>query len=216
VFKQYESFTPKQRYEALKDRDFCLLRYRYLIQNLEGDRVQQIWNFTGYLENETNFLQAPASSKKRFHLSEPGGLLRHSVWVSDQYISLLKFFGVEMAPTSARLVSLFHDISKSGLGGVVEGDPHFPRYVETNQEEWRKTGEEYRYNPEMPHLFLPVGSLWLVSSFVPLTIKEAQCIVAHDGQYCLENRSYAHRLCPEASILCMADESSLLYERELV
>ncbi|MOA42757.1 hypothetical protein D3C78_1648350 [compost metagenome] len=121
-----------------------------------------------------------------------------------------------MDPTSASLVSLFHDVSKGGIAGVREGDPHQPRYLRTSEAERRRTGEEFTFNRGMTTLSLPAASLWLVSSFVPLSATEAQAILAHDGQYVYGNREYAHRLEPEALLLCQADEASLLYERELL
>ncbi|MNX66964.1 hypothetical protein D3C86_980700 [compost metagenome] len=216
IFDNYDSATPKERYEQLRDREFALNRYHWIMQSLTGDRAHAIRSLGDHLCQKGNFLTAPASSRKKYHLSEPGGLLRHSIWVSDTYMGLLKHYGVEMDETSARLVSLFHDCSKAGLGGIAPGDHYEPRYIETSGDERWRTGEEFKYNPDLAHLVLPVGSLWLVSSFVALTVKEAQCIVAHDGAYLLENRSYAHRLPPEATLLQHADESSLMFERELV
>lgn len=216
MFDEYDMASPKKRFDMLKDREFALLRFHWILQCLNGDRADCIRALADHLCNVGDFLKAPASSRKKYHLSEEGGLLRHSIWVSDTYGDLLTYYGVAMDATSARLVSLFHDASKAGLGGVTPDDPYEPRYIETTEYERERTREDYRYNPSLPHLVLATGSLWVVSSFVKLSVKEAQCIAAHDGQYCLENRSYAHRLPPEALILCQADESSVMFEREMV
>lgn len=214
MFDDYEMASPRDRYEMLKDRDFAVLRFRWILQNLNGVRADSIRALADHLCNVGSFLTAPASSKKRYHLSEPGGLLRHSLWVSDNYWDLLSLYEIPMDPTSARLVSLFHDASKAGIGGLTDDDLYQPRYLELTEEEKRRTREDYRYNPELQHLVLATGSLWMVSSFVKLSASEAACIAAHDGQYCLENRSYAHRLPPEGVILCQADEASLIFEKE--
>lgn len=216
MFAEYEAASLKRKFEMLGDREFCLLRYHALTQAFDGDRVQALRNFVSYANNETEYLQCPASSRKRYHLAEFGGLLRHSVLVSEIYVELIKLHGVEMDQTSARLVSLYHDMSKSGIAGVAVGDTFQPRYLPTTEEEKYRTGEDYKFNRDMTTLNLPVASLWIVSSFVPLTAKEAQCIVAHDGLHLYQNKEYAHKLYPEALLLQMADEMSLLYERELV
>ena len=214
MFEEYEAASPRARYERLKDREFALLRYRYLVESMVGDRADAIRRLSDHLCNVGDFTRAPASSRRRFHLSEPYGLLRHSVWVSDAYLELLRLHRIDMDPRSARLCSLWHDAAKSGIGGIAPGDDYQPRYLKTSEDERRRTGEDYKYNPEMLHLVLPVASLWLIGSFVPLTAKEAQIIVAHDSMYMPENRSYAHRMCPESVLLAQADESSLIYECE--
>ncbi len=52
---------------------------------------------------------------------------------------------------------------------------------------------------------MPIRSIYLALSYLPLTEEEIQAIAYHDGQYVEDNRSSANRECPLTLLLQYAD-----------
>lgn len=71
---------------------------------------QGIKEFLSWLENETDYFTAPASTK--YHGNEEGGLLRHSMYV---YYNLIKLASGTYTRDTLAIVSLFHDICKTNF-----------------------------------------------------------------------------------------------------
>ena len=65
-----------------------------------------------YLENQTDFFEAPASTK--FHLSEQGGLLKHSLNVYHNLSNLCELYYEDCPKDTIAIVALFHDLCKTG------------------------------------------------------------------------------------------------------
>ena len=63
-----------------------------------------------YLENSTDFFDAPASSK--YHLNCRGGLLKHSLNVYHTLSNLCELYYEEVNKASLTIVALFHDLCK--------------------------------------------------------------------------------------------------------
>ena len=66
-----------------------------------------------YLEQSTDFFDAPASTK--FHLCERGGLLQHSLNVYDTLSALCELYYEDCSKDTIAIVSLLHDICKANF-----------------------------------------------------------------------------------------------------
>ncbi|MFO7674777.1 MAG: phosphohydrolase [bacterium] len=173
----------RRRYEALKDR--------------VGERREAFLAFVAMLERETSWLTSPAST--RFHLNVEGGLLRHSVGVTETLLELRSTLVPEISEESCVIVGLFHDVGKVGMPGR-------PQYLSNdNQWEREKRGMTYKVNDQLVYLGVAVRSLYLVTKYIPLTDSEAQAIVYHDGQYIEDNRCVGLREEPLLLLLHWAD-----------
>lgn len=69
--------------------------------------------FINYLENQTDFFTAPASTK--YHLSEKGGLLQHSLNVYECLIRLIDEYNINIDIASITICGLLHDICKANF-----------------------------------------------------------------------------------------------------
>lgn len=150
---------------------------------------------------ETDFYTAPASSK--FHLSVPGGLLRHSLNVYDELLRLVNAYGFEdkISHESIAITSLFHDFCKIGLykQGIktvyVDGERTcVPSYTRDEQFHYGGHGSK---------------SVFLVERFIRLTDEEAVAINCHMGTWDGNmDVSGAYEQYPLAWMLHVADEAA--------
>lgn len=72
-----------------------------------------IESFINYLEKETDFFKAPASSE--FHLSIPGGLAQHSWNVYQALTPIAKKYVPDVKEESIILSGLLHDLCKTNF-----------------------------------------------------------------------------------------------------
>lgn len=148
-----------------------------------------------------DFYSAPAST--RFHLSEPGGLLRHSLNVYDELCRLVKAYGFEekFSAETIAIVSLFHDFCKINMYKAdsrnvkVDGKwTSVPCYT---------TEEKFHYGGHGSK------SVFLIERFVKLTFEEAVAINCHMGCWDGNNSvSGAYEQYPLAWLLHVADEAA--------
>lgn len=173
------------------------------------ERANEVNQFRQFLEKQTNWLTAPASS--RYHLNIPQGLLIHSVGVTMNALRIKKLLAQDIDDEPVIIVSLFHDVGKVGY----PGKPYY--MINTNVQEQAK-GIRYKINPAIPHMSHAVRSLQLLSQYIPLSALEAQAIVAHDGLYPtfggVTNLEYHHRECRLQMILHFADKWTAAVEEE--
>ena len=174
-------------------------RYEAIQLQVE-ERKGEFDDFISFLERETSWLSAPAST--RFHLAVPGGLLEHSINVAETILKLKEMLAPELNSESCVLVALFHDLGKIGIPGK-------PYYL-PNPSRWHveKRGIAYIVNQELVHLDVPTRSLFLLAQHIPLSDEEAQAIRYHDGQHVPENQSVAHRESKLTLLLQYADNWS--------
>ena len=166
------------------------LHSRYsVLKNLVVERKEPFTKLMQYLETETAWLTAPAST--RFHLCRQEGLLEHSVNVAETMLKLKNTLAPGIAGESCVIVSLLHDLGKIGMPGR-------PLYLESRK-------YPYSYNRDLVYLSVPVRSLYLALLWIELTEVEAQAIIYHDGQYVDDNASIAHREEPLTLLLQYAD-----------
>lgn len=152
-------------------------RFKKIVtENIERDGIE---NLMEWLEHETDFFSAPAST--RYHGSYEGGLVEHSLNVYDRLVwEMENTVGAGWqeiySPEAVAIVALFHDLCK------------IDRYVIT--EKWRKDEngdweayEAYEYNKEKAEMGHGAQSVFYLQKFIQLTEFEAQAIFWHMGAY---------------------------------
>ena len=166
------------------------------------ERKEQVIKFKEFIEKETCWLTAPAST--RFHLNIEKGLLLHSVHVTYTALEIKNLLAKDITDESVVIAALFHDLGKVGY----QGKPYY--LPNDNKWEIQNRGITYKINPEVLTMNLAVRSLYLMSNRVQLTDEEAQAIVAHDGIYPVmggvNNLDYHHKECRLQMILHFADK----------
>ena len=178
-----------------------LERYE-LLKRKVVERKAEFEGLMEFIEGETSYLTAPASTK--YHLCREGGLLEHSVNVAETMLKMKGVLAPGISDESCVVVALLHDLGKAGVPGA-------PQYLPNEY------GAPYRINKDMVYLSVPVRSLYLAGPRFPLTEEEAQAIVYHDGQYVDDNRSVAAREEPLTLLLQYADNwSGFVIEMEKV
>ena len=152
-----------------------------LFKQIVSDTIQRdgIENLMEWLENETDFFKAPAST--RYHGSYEGGLLEHSLNVYDRLLWEMenlvgKGWEEIYSPETIAIVALFHDLCK------------IDRYVLV--EKWRKDADgqwesydAYDYNREKAEMGHGAQSVFYLQKFIQLSEAEAQAIYWHMGAY---------------------------------
>lgn len=178
-------------------------RYNAL-KSLVIDRKEQFDNLINFMENETAWLTAPASTK--YHLCKEGGLLEHSVNVAETMLRIKTAIAPHITDESCVIVALLHDLGKAGMPGN-------PQYLINEPTERQKqygypASTPYRFNTDLTYLSVPVRSIYLALQRISLTEEEVQAIVYHDGQYVEDNRSCATHEAPLTLLLQYADSWS--------
>lgn len=185
------------RYEELKDK----------VQEREGE----FRGLCDFIEGETNWLTAPAST--RYHLPVECGLLEHSCNVAENMIKLKEVMMPKLSDESCVLVAMLHDLGKVGMPGS-------PQYLinKPSEKQMRygySASTPYRYNQDLTYLSVPIRSIYLALPYIHLTEEEVQAIAYHDGQYVDDNRSVATKEAPLTLLLQFADLwSGFVVEKE--
>jgi len=178
------------------------LRSRYnALKSKVVDRAAAFADLIDYIENETDWLTAPAST--RFHLCRENGLLEHSINVAETLLLIKNSLYPIITDESCVIVALLHDLGKVGM-------PKEPLYLKNKPtENQRRAGYgatyPYSYNNNLTYLSVPIRSLYLALPFLHLTEEETQAIAYHDGQYVDDNRSVAKNEAPLTLLLQYAD-----------
>ncbi len=151
------------------------------------ERQEKFAQLMNYIEEETSYMTAPASTK--YHLCRENGLLEHSVNVAENMLKIKNVLAPEISDESCVIVALLHDLGKAGMPGR-------PQYIKNEPSPKQKTAGypatiPYRFNKDLMYLSVPIRGLYLIASRFPLTEEEVQAIVYHDGQYVEDNRSVA-------------------------
>lgn len=171
-------------------------RYEELKKKVEK-RKKDFDIFINMLEKETSWLTSPAST--RFHLNREGGLLEHSIGVTETMLKLREVLTPQISQESCVIVGLFHDVGKIGMPGK-------PRYIKNNNDwEVRNRNIAYNINPKEVYMNLASRSLYLIAKYIPLSDSEAQAILYHDGQYVEANKEVAHHEVPLTLLAHFAD-----------
>ncbi|HJB57261.1 MAG TPA: hydrolase [Candidatus Flavonifractor intestinipullorum] len=130
-----------------------------------------------YLQNKSDFFTAPASAK--FHGAYAGGLCEHSVNVYHclrDYLErdrVRELYGLEYPEESVALVSLLHDVCKTGC--YKPGS----RNVKGPDGKWQSV-PTFFYEDSLPYGH-GEKSVYILSGFLRLTREEAMAIRWHMG-----------------------------------
>ena len=100
-------------------------RYEILKSKVTARR-EEFLALMNFVEQETEYLKAPASTK--FHLCKEGGLLEHSVNVAETLLKLKNILAPEISDESCVIVALLHDLGKVGM-------PNKPQYIKVEPSE---------------------------------------------------------------------------------
>ncbi len=173
-----------------------LTRYEVLKSKVVK-RKKEFDLFINMLEKSSSWLTSPASTK--YHLNKEGGLLEHSVGVTETLLNLRETLAPQISEESCVIVGLLHDVGKIGMPGK-------PRYLKNdNRWEIEKRNMAYKINPDEVYMGLAARSIYLISKYVPLSDSEAQAILYHDGQYVESNKEAAHHEVPLTLLAHFAD-----------
>lgn len=186
----------KERYESLKSRVV--------------NRREEFAALMNFIENETEYLTAPAST--RFHLCKEQGLLEHSVNVAENMLKVRAALAPEIDEESCIITALIHDLGKAGMPGNPQYIPNEP----TPRQKQYGYGPSvpYRFNEKLTYLSVPLRSLYLALPHITLSESEVQAIMYHDGQYVDDNKSVATKETPLLLLLQYADTwSSFVTEK---
>ncbi len=152
-----------------------------IFKQLVSDTIQRdgIENLMEWLENETDFFKAPAST--RYHGSYEGGLLEHSLnvyncllWEMENRVG--KGWEEIYSPETIAIVALFHDLCKIDRYILVE------KWWKGSEGQW-ESYDAYDYNREKSEMGHGAQSVFYLQKFIQLSEVEAQAIYWHMGAY---------------------------------
>lgn len=164
-------------------------------------RKDEFKNLCDFIENKTDWLNSPASTK--YHLCVESGLLEHSCNVAETMLKIKNAIAPHISDESCVIVALMHDLGKAGMPGN-------PQYLVNEPTEKQKqygypASKPYQFNTDLTYLSVPIRSIYLALPYIKLNEDEVQAIVYHDGQYVDDNKSVATKETPLTLLLQYAD-----------
>lgn len=168
-------------------------------------RGEQVRRFVTWLAKNTDWYQAPASTK--FHGALPGGLLMHSVGVCDHALILRKNLMMDIPADSVILCAIFHDVGKIYAKMSETGDGKAePRYIPNVLQSGKVSdAKPFGYNPDDNGINLTIKDALLPLKWIDLSDAEIQALMGADGQYVPVNGSMQHKEHPLTLITHWAD-----------
>lgn len=160
------------------------------------------WNRAMEYINKSNYLKAPVSTK--FHLSVTGGLLIHSVCVTELALRIHGVTPLNLPREQILAAGLLHDVARAGFCSD-SGDLQ-PRYIPNPRYHGTPTKwvGPYEYNEFRPAFKDRDLSALLVAQWgFPWTV--IQAVLIHDGPYIPANDDYSQKSCPLAALIQAAD-----------
>ena len=173
-----------------------------ITQLLRDTEREGIEDLIDWLENDTDFFTAPASTRPDYHGSHPGGLAEHSANVYMILLQKARQFDLELGDDEIVISSLLHDVCK----------------VNTYKPNMLKSGKLSDAKPYVVEDNLPFGhgekSAYLVSQHIDLTTNEALLIRWHMGPFDSEWENYENKVgkaCPAIYAFHNADQEASKY-----
>ena len=165
-----------------------------------GDRAEPVQNLLEFFGDR--FVCAPASTKIDHHCCYPGGLVQHTLNVIRNAFLVSKNFFPDsnISKESIILVAMLHDIGKCGS---LSEDYYVPQESQWHRD---KLGENFKCNHAIQYMPHAHRSIYLLQYFnVKLSEEEFVALIAHDGPYTDESKSYMFKEPVLASIIHVAD-----------
>lgn len=143
------------------------------IELLKSTKRGNIDKIIAWLENDTDFFEAPAST--RYHENYVGGLVEHSLKVYDAYKRLKTAFTLDIDDKSIIIMSLLHDVCKTNC------------YVKSKKnvkvgQNW-VTEDYFAFEDSTPIGHGQKSVILLLQKGLELSELETFSIVAHMGTY---------------------------------
>ncbi|MBQ6053183.1 MAG: HD domain-containing protein [Clostridia bacterium] len=153
-----------------------------LLRSTERDGIENLIN---YLENKSDFFEAPAASK--FHNNFEGGLCEHSLNVYKNFKNLIEMKQIELDEESIVITSLLHDLCKCNYYIKEERNRKVDGVWETYLQ-WTTN--------KSPALPLPHASrsIKMIKSYIPLKFTEELIIFYHMGPFGGEDYEYRNMM----------------------
>ncbi|MGE4572305.1 MAG: HD domain-containing protein [Candidatus Izemoplasmatales bacterium] len=171
-------------------------------QYIKREGSEDLLNYL--LSSKSDFFEAPCST--RYHLSEPGGLCKHSLNVYDCLKAYMErprvkdVYQLKASDESIAIVALLHDLCK------VHVYKKTMRNMKNDQGQWVQV-PSYNFDDDLPYGH-GEKSVYIISGFMKLTREEAFAIRYHMGFSAGEetmNVGKAFQLYPLAFALSTAD-----------
>jgi len=187
------------------------------INLLKSTKRRHIETFITYLEDETDFFIAPASSN--YHGAYAGGLVSHSIVVYKELVKLAKIYSTPITIESVIIISLLHDICKSNFYERTmksrpvrdeQGNLVLDKYKKKTWEEV----ESYTINDKCP-LGHGEKSVIIIQNYIQLTMEEVMGIRWHMMAYDDVVKGYAGN-CALTAALNMYPIISLVHCADLL
>ena len=161
-------------------------------------------NLLNYLENN-GYFTAPASSAQSKHGALEGGLLIHSLNVTDIMLRLRDTLAPQISRESCIIVGLTHDIGKTAYYGKDLYVPNMVKGKTKDEGMIQSTAKPFEHNKDRLEIAHEYISLHIVSKFIPLFEEEVQAILFHNGQYVPNGRDVKNHEHPLTLLLHWAD-----------
>lgn len=153
--------------------------------------------------SKSDFFEAPAST--RFHLSEPGGLVKHSIHVYECLVDYLsrprvkELYNLDASDETIAIIALLHDLCKVNV---------YKKSFRNRKDESGKWIQvpTYDYSDDLPYGH-GEKSVYIISGFMKLSREEAFAIRYHMGFSETDNKNVgnAFEKYPLAFALSTAD-----------
>ena len=177
-------------------------------ENIKREGADKLLEYL--LSPQSDFFTAPASA--RFHLSQEGGLVEHSVNVYEALKGYLESpraketYGFDYSDESIAIVSLLHDLCKVNV--YKKGY----RNVKDEKGAWQRV-DTFEYDDKLPYGH-GEKSVYIITGYMKLTREEAFAIRYHMGYSSTEdarNVSLAFEMFPLAFAVHVADSEATYY-----
>ena len=151
------------------------------------------------------YFTAPASSAGSKHGAVEGGLVLHSLNVTDIMLKLRDTLAPHISRESCIIVGLTHDIGKTSYYGK---DLYVPNMIQGKKKDEgmvQSAAKPFEHNKNRLEIAHEYISLHIVSKFIPLLEEEVQAILFHNGQYVPNGRDVKNHEHPLTLLLHWAD-----------
>ena len=148
-----------------------LTRFNELYAEITREGADELLN---YMRN-AGYFEAPASSS--YHLAKDGGLLEHSINVTETLLKLAKAVDSDYSRETLIIVGLLHDLGKAGFYGK-------PGYVENILKSGKRSdAKPYETNKDLLAVPHEVVAISIIPQYMQISEDELFAILYHNGLY---------------------------------